>query len=735
MRKLTLTILLLICCSYAVFSQQYKFFGGDSLNGFDYDATWHEIATKGIGSADIPGYFGNKQFEFVSKKYNLHPFPALQQGASFKNNIGYAPSLQASCTNFGFENGNLSGWTGITGRNYNSNNALSSLSTGFSPGPNGAINQSPNNCNRHTLVSGTTLGNDACGGFSTLSPLSGNNAVLLNNKCFPFFAFPSYGYGTSLEQTFSVSQSNALLTIAYAVVLEDGGHSNSEQPYFRAEVLDAQGNAIGCLTYKIIAQNGSTPGFLQGTCQANSGGTVYYKPWTIASFNLAAYMGQNVTIRFTVASCTLAGHFGYAYVDAECGPLAMPTSSAAVCGSNNVVISAPAGATSYAWSVVGNSGNIVGSTTNQNITVNQGGHYQVTITPPTGASCSYTIDTIIPGIPIVPVANFSGTSVCLGSVAQFTDLSTPTGSVTAWNWDFDNNGTVDDTNQNPTYSYTTPGTKQVKLTVEIGPCTKDTVLTFQVGAATPIAVSNTGPYCAGQSIQLDVNQTGGTYQWEGPMGFSTTLQNPVISNSTVNMAGVYSVTFTSSLGCVTTASTSISILPSPTADFIADPQETQILNPIVNFTNLSSDTTQNFVWFFGDGISSTTVHPQHSYENPGEYIAKIVLTNELGCKDSLEKVIRINADALIFVPNSFSPNGDGLNDEFAVSVWGITTYQLKIFNRWGELMFETNDPLKNWNGKDANGKLFQIDTYIWKIEITDLYNQQVERVGHVNMIR
>ncbi|MBN8702574.1 MAG: gliding motility-associated C-terminal domain-containing protein [Bacteroidetes bacterium] len=720
-----------------LYSQQYNFFKGDSLKNFDHNATWNEISAKGIASVDIPGFFYHKQVEFVAAKYNL-TIPSLQPKANFKNNNNSAnPIVQGPCTNMDFENGSLNGWNGYKGDNYDSQQPLSNMIAGFVPGPNGGVNQPPSSCNRHTLVAGNTLGNDACGGFPTLSPLpNSNNSVLLNSTC---YNFASFGFGASLEQMFTVAQSNALLTIAYAVVLEDGGsgHGTNEQPYFRAEVLDALGNPINCLAYNVVAQNGGSPGFiLSNNCGSWFSG-VYYKPWTIASFNLSQYVGQNVTVRFTASSCAFGGHYGYAYVDAVCSPMtsAITASAPVVCGTTNVVLTAPAGASNYAWSVIGGQGNIVGTTTNQNVTINQGGHYQVLVTPSTGAACAYTLDTIIPGIPISPIASFSATSTCIGATTQFTDLSSPAGSITAWYWDFDGNGSIDDTQQNPTYLYSTPGTKQVRLSVEIGPCTKDTVISVLVSTYPGATATNTGPYCAGTAAMLDVVGNGVSYQWKGPMGFNTTVQNPVISNSTVNMSGVYSVTVVNSDGCISTGNTTLAILPAPVADFTVDKEETQLSDPTITFTNLSSDTIQNFVWFFGDGATSFQTHPKYAYPQTGEFVSKIVLINEVGCKDSMEKVIRINAEVLIFAPNSFTPNGDTKNEEFEISAYGISSYNLKIFNRWGELLFESTDSNKHWDGRKKNGTLAEIETYVWKLVVKDFYDNEIEKYGDVTIIR
>jgi gliding motility-associated-like protein len=86
------------------------------------------------------------------------------------------------------------------------------------------------------------------------------------------------------------------------------------------------------------------------------------------------------------------------------------------------------------------------------------------------------------------------------------------------------------------------------------------------------------------------------------------------------------------------------------------------------------------------------------------------------------------------VPNSFTPNGDGINDEFVIISEDITNFSLMIFNRWGELLYESTDIEESWDGT-YKGKLSQIDTYIWKIRYSDVNKKSKDIYGHVNLIR
>ncbi len=211
-------------------------------------------------------------------------------------------SVQAqtiTCSNFDFETGNFAGWTGAIGDNQTSSlGPLNNIVPGFVSTTNDAALTDVNA--RHTIITSIS-GNDPCGGFLPLYP-GGNYSVRLGGTT------PNY-QGEILEQTFTPLAADTIVTVYYAVVLNDGGHAPMDQPYFRIDLLDTAGNTIpnGAL-YISAADSGLTQ------CQP----AVFYLPWTTTQFNLSGYIGTQLTLRITVAGCTQSGHYGYAYVDAVC---------------------------------------------------------------------------------------------------------------------------------------------------------------------------------------------------------------------------------------------------------------------------------------------------------------------------------------------------------------------------------------------------------------------------------
>jgi|GEM_PF-1638425 len=271
------------------------------------------------------------------------------------------------CTNLDFESGDFTGWTGFIGLNQTSSfGPLNSLQSGiFTVGNNAAINDP---AARHTIMT-VAGGTDPCGGFPVVAP-GGQYSVRLGSQ------EPNY-QGEVLEQTFTVDANSTNITYQYAVVLNDGGHSPVDQPYFRIEVLDANGQVIDtCVQYHVTA-GGSIPGFI--SCQT----FVWYKPWTVVSIDLSSQLNQNVTIRFTVAGCTQSGHYGYAYIDAACSQLAVELNFCP--GNPTVVLTAPSGYVAYQWN--DGSGNPIAGATNQTYTIPNatvGQNYSVDMTAVTG---------------------------------------------------------------------------------------------------------------------------------------------------------------------------------------------------------------------------------------------------------------------------------------------------------------------------------------------------------------
>ncbi len=253
---------------------------------------------------------------------------------------------------------------------------------------------------------------------------------------------------------------------------------------------------------------------------------------------------------------------------------------------------------------------------------------------------------------------------------------------------------------------------------------------------------------------LDVNFSSFTssnvalFEWNfgnsaaGNQNFSN-QENP---SHTFNNAGLYTVslTVTSDLACEnnTTYNNYIKVYPSPQASFYTVPREGNTENMLFNFFNTSTS-GHEWLWDFGDPYAgvlnySTLKDPQHEYSAVGTYEVWLKTVSLNGCEDSTFKKIIIRDDHTFYVPSAFTPNGDGLNDIFIPvgTYLDEEAFRMYIFNRWGEIVFETKDVRKGWDGTIRNtDKKAPQDVYTWLIYLENDFYGTRRYTGHVTLIR
>ncbi|MCB0401301.1 MAG: gliding motility-associated C-terminal domain-containing protein, partial [Flavobacteriales bacterium] len=204
------------------------------------------------------------------------------------------------------------------------------------------------------------------------------------------------------------------------------------------------------------------------------------------------------------------------------------------------------------------------------------------------------------------------------------------------------------------------------------------------------------------------------------------------------------MTVTTVDGCVldTTIFNFVCPHPYPDANFYMTPPITDVLNTEIEFTNLSTGDGLTYLWNFGSGLSPDTSAEQNPVfvypnDNPGQYNVLLTVTNQYGCVDTISGTVFVNDVYLFYVPNAFTPDGDGKNEIFRPYGDGIdfTQYSMQIFDRWGELIFETTNAERGWDGT-YKGNPVKVDTYIWKIIAKEADTPIIhDNFGHVNLIR
>ncbi len=254
---------------------------------------------------------------------------------------------------------------------------------------------------------------------------------------------------------------------------------------------------------------------------------------------------------------------------------------------------------------------------------------------------------------------------------------------------------------------------------------------FILGNHKPTAPSLTGnPYCDNGSGSFTAIGDSGTYVWTVPAGDSIVSGNGT-SNIVVagNVPGSITVS-TKLVGCgSSTASIPIVLIPGPAAGF--DTLSTGFYNNTYAFTDTSKPAVVAWYWTFGDGDSANIADPGHIYPG-GTYIVTETVTNAAGCKST--KTETLNVPYGIFIPNVFTPNGDGVNDAFVISASGIKTFNIEIFNRWGERVFQSTSNQISWDGRTPAGIMASDGAYFYILKATSVTGKDWSQNGYLQLI-
>ncbi|MCB9252569.1 MAG: gliding motility-associated C-terminal domain-containing protein [Flavobacteriales bacterium] len=260
--------------------------------------------------------------------------------------------------------------------------------------------------------------------------------------------------------------------------------------------------------------------------------------------------------------------------------------------------------------------------------------------------------------------------------------------------------------------------------------------------------------CVPHEVNLTANVTNGvdptkaTYEWNTGSGY---VQGTSPFTHTFNSVGNQSISLkvTSDFGCSTLfGPLNVSVYPIPVADFTPNPNNsTTAALPRFSFANnsyvandLGSKILSNF-WDFGDLLIDTDTSTMHSpsyyySSDTANYWVRLIVVSNYGCADTSYKQVIVGPDILVFIPNAFSPNGSGplLNDKFTVFASGYNSYSIMIFNRWGEILYKSDDLSQPWDG-NYNGEPCQMDAYVYRIEVTSFNDKLYKYSGTINLIR
>ena len=176
------------------------------------------------------------------------------------------------------------------------------------------------------------------------------------------------------------------------------------------------------------------------------------------------------------------------------------------------------------------------------------------------------------------------------------------------------------------------------------------------------------------------------------------------------------------------------VFPVPTPGFDVEPNIVDILEPLVEVTDLSSGAVQHY-YNFGDGGSSDESDPTYIFTGAGVFDVTQTVINEYGCTAVARGEVGVNG-TLFYAPNSFTPNNDGVNDVWKPVTTGTAAYHCKIYNRWGEVFFETDDPKAVWQGNVKDGEHYAPNgLYLYQVYLEDQLRIPFEYTGQIQLFR
>jgi gliding motility-associated-like protein len=246
-----------------------------------------------------------------------------------------------------------------------------------------------------------------------------------------------------------------------------------------------------------------------------------------------------------------------------------------------------------------------------------------------------------------------------------------------------------------------------------------------------------GPACAPYTANFNnTSLAGQQFFWDFGDGTTSTATNPVhfypgTGTYTIKLVAIDSGT----CNIIDSISRTITVNVKPTADFSHAPVPPESNKPTI-FTNLSIGGTR-FKWEFGDGdsvIKTTMDTVLHQYNASGTYNACLIVYNQFGCSDTICKPIDAHIIPLLDVPNAFTPGRFGRNSAIGVEGFGITKMIWRIYNRWGQKVFETNDRRGLWDGT-FNGRVQPMDVYAYTLDVEFSDGTRTRKTGDITLIR
>ena len=376
------------------------------------------------------------------------------------------------------------------------------------------------------------------------------------------------------------------------------------------------------------------------------------------------------------------------------------------------------------------------------------GAYTVTLIGNPGYACADTTVAVIQAYDAI-VVNISSTGNPCGDVNNFLfDVNGQFGTDASFLWEFSNANTSTSTEQSPTgIVFDSIGVYTVSLTVSDNNCSGQATTTIETLPRPQAffeldALSGCAPLGV---LLLDDSFSATDYQMQWDLGDgSNEIGERILHQYTTTGTFDISLTIWTEDGCIDTSTYAlqqvVQVWPIPVGVLTVDTNFQFIFDPVFNFEGTSDDAI-NCTLETGDGTVLSESIPmcsfQHTYSDTGTYAAVMTFTDVNGCETADSTWVRVEPDIKFWIPNAFTPDGDRINDTWGPKAFGFKEYDLWVYDRWGKLMFHSNDPFEKWNGTVNNQGNHEpvLGVYSYRVSAVAIRNLIINESGRVTILK
>lgn len=409
----------------------------------------------------------------------------------------------------------------------------------------------------------------------------------------------------------------------------------------------------------------------------------------------------------------------------------------------SVNLSSNVGNVTYNWTPV--SGIVPGTENTANPAFVAPGTYSAVVTNTISGCATFISNNVVTVVldNTIPVVNMSSsvnnaTITCSTTSISITPTVTPNNNIT-YTWTSNTGSGISGATNQSSATFTAAGVYSLAITNTVTGCTSlassASTFTISVDTLAPKSNFNFATSCSNDSVRFtDVSVANSgiitNWNWNFGDGNTSTLQNPANAYASISSYTV-SLEVQSSNGCKNTSHAFVNLIPTVVADY--NPAGGQyLINQPIAFTNASSGAS-GYIWNFGDGGTANTTDTNYAFSALGSYSVMLIASNGVGCVDTVTYVFDITPTGGS-VPGGFTPNGDGLNDGFSILGGPYSSYDLRVFNAWGNEVYSSTSQDEKWDGS-YRGAPQPAGTYIYIFSGKIVGGKDVKLQGEVHLIR